>query len=139
MRGRIASVVLAAVALAACGESDADKASAEVCEARDSINSEVQSLQKLTPQTVTTDAVRGSVDAIRGDLEQIGDARADLSDDLRKEVEAANEAFGAELREVASTILRSTSVEEAKARIETSADQLAEAYRTSLGSVGCES
>ena len=103
------------------------------------IAQQVESLEALTPETVTADAVRTSLDSIRDDLEQIGDARGELNDDMRDQVEAANQTFVTTLRSIASTILRSTSAEEARAEFDAATARLAEAYRTSIGTVDCES
>jgi hypothetical protein len=134
----VAIALLAALALAACGgESQEDQARDQVCDARADIDRQVKTLQGLTPATVTVDAVRESVEAITNDLGEIRDAQGDLGDERRQEVEAATDAFAAEVGEVGSTILRSTSVEEARSQLGAAADQLAESYRTTLGAVDC--
>jgi hypothetical protein len=129
--------LLAALALAACGESREDQARDQVCDARADIDRQVKTLQGVTPSTVTADAVRESVEAITNDLGEIRDAQGDLGEERRQEVEAATDAFAAEVREVGSTILRSTSVEEARSQLGAAADQLAESYSTTLGAVDC--
>lgn len=136
-RPTVAIALLAALALAACGESKEDKAREQVCDARADIDRQVQGLRQLTPSTVTADAVRQSVEAIRGDLGKIRDAQGDLSEERRQEVQDANDAFAAEVSGVASTVLRSTSVEEARSQLRAAADQLAESYRTTLAQVDC--
>jgi hypothetical protein len=136
-RGLASAAVLAALALAACGESQEDQARDQVCDARADIDRQVKTIQGLTPSTVTADAVRESVEAITNDLGEIRDAQADLGEGRRQEVEAATDAFAAEVREVGSTILRSTSVEEARSQLGTAADRLAESYRATLGGIDC--
>jgi hypothetical protein len=133
----VAIALLAALALAACGESQEDQARDQVCDARADIDRQVKTLQGLTPSTVTVDAVRESVEAITNDLDEIRDAQGDLGEERRKEVEAATDEFAAEVGEVGSTILRSTSVDEARSQLGAAADQLAESYRTTLGAVDC--
>jgi gas vesicle protein len=130
---------IAALALApGCGESTEDRALTEVCDARADITRQIDELAQLTPTTVTADAVTQNVEAIRGDLRTITEARGELSDDRREEARAANDAFAAEVGSVASTLLRSTSVEEAEAQLGTAVDQLAESYRSTLGTVDCD-
>lgn len=136
-RPTVAIALLTALVLAACGESKEDKAREQVCDARADIDRQVQGLRQLTPSTVTADAVRQSVEAIRGDLGKIRDAQGDLSEERRQEVQDANDAFAAEVSGVASTVLRSTSVEEARSQLRAAADQLAESYRTTLAQVDC--
>ena len=137
MNIRIVAIVLAAGAVGACGESDADKAQNQVCDARARIATEVETLEKLSGTTVTADAIRTSLESIRGDLETIGDARADLSEDRREELKAANDAFAAEIRDVGANVLRSTSVADAKTQLTAAADALAASYRSTLAEFDC--
>jgi hypothetical protein len=138
MRAAVTAMIVAALALAGCGgDSAEEKAQAQVCDARADIATQVDSLQGLTPASVTADAVRKPVEAIGRDLRTIRDAQASLSDDRRSEIEAANQAFTAEVRGVAGTILRSTSVQEAQTTLSAAVGQLAASYRESLGRVDC--
>ena len=132
------AVVLLALALGACGESAEDKAQTTVCDARTDIGNEVDKLKSLTPATVTTDEVRQSLDAIKSDLKQIGDAQKDLSSDRRSEVEAANTAFANSIDGIASEVLRSLSASDAKAALVTALQQLGTAYEKAFEPVNCD-
>ena len=68
---------------AACGQSDEEKAKADVCDARDDIQANVKELQSLTLGTVTADKVRSSLNAIKDDVAKIADAQGQLSDSRR--------------------------------------------------------
>ena len=136
-RRTIAVIGLTALAASGCGESDEEKAQARVCDARAGIASEVKSLDALTPSTLTADAIRESVDSIKADLKTIGDARSDVSDERRKDLEAANEALVASIREIGANVLRSQSVEEARTQLSASVDSLAATYRSTLGTFDC--
>jgi hypothetical protein len=127
----------AALALAACGESDEDKAQDRICDARADISRQLETLGNLTPSTATTDQVRDSVEAIGDDLKAMGEAQVDLNEDRRKEIQAANQAIASDLREIGSTVLRSTSVEEARAQLESSVAQLRQSYDDTLAKVDC--
>ena len=131
-----AAVVLA-LAAGGCGESDEEKAQERVCDARAGIAAEVEKLGALTPSTVTGDAVRAGVESIRADLKAIGEARADVNQDRRDELTAANNAFAATVRDVGSSVLRSTSAEDARAQLTTAAEDLAATYRSTLGRYDC--
>ena len=133
----VVAVGAAALLIGLSGESGEEKAQSDVCDARAKISTEVETLQKLTPETVTTDAVSASVDAIRGDLEEIRDASDELSQDRRNELKAANDAFVAEVTAIASTVLRETTAADAKAQLTTAADELAATYRSTLGEFDC--
>ena len=133
----LALIVLTALAASGCGESDEEKAQARVCDARAGIASEIETLGALTPATITADAVRESVESIRVDLKAIGEARADVSDERREDLDAANAAFTASIRNVGANVLRSQSVEEARTQLTAAADTLAASYRSTLGTYDC--
>jgi NADH dehydrogenase/NADH:ubiquinone oxidoreductase subunit G len=126
------AVVMLALALGACGESDEEKAQNTVCDAKDDIAKQVDQLASLTPATVTTDAVTQNLDAIKTDLEDISDAQSDLSSDRRNEVEAANKAFASSVQGIASEVGRSLSASDAKAKLVTALQQLEASYQKSF-------
>jgi hypothetical protein len=133
----LAVTVATTLAASGCGESDEEKAQARVCDARAGIESELKSLGALTPATVTSEAVSKSVESIRTDLKAIGEARADVSDDRRKELQSANTAFVATFREIGANVLRSQSAEDARTQLTAAADTLASTYRDTLGTFDC--
>jgi hypothetical protein len=133
----VAVVATASVALGACGSSKEDDAKNQVCDARADIQRQVDNLKQMTPSTITADSVSNSLQAIRDDLKKIGDAQADLSDDRRSQVEQANKAFAADVKEIGSTVLRSTSLEEAKTQLQQSVTQLRDTYSSTLAKVDC--
>lgn len=138
---RIAAAALAAgtmLALPSCGGDDAEaSAQQQVCDARTNIGKQVDELKAMTPSTVTADGVTSNLQAIRDDLSKMRDARKDLSDDRRKELDQANEAFAAEIRDVGKTVLRSTSAEDAKTQVKGALDQLGGAYQKTLAKIDC--
>ena len=52
------------LALAACGQSDEEKAKSNVCDARADIQKQVDELKSLTLKTATLDKIRSSLTAI---------------------------------------------------------------------------
>ena len=137
MRLKPAVVVATALALGACGTSKEDEAKQQVCDARADIQREVNNLKQQTPSTFTLDGVKKSVQAIGDDLRKMGDAQADLSDERRGDVRKANEAFAAQLREIGTTVLRSSSLEEAQAQLKTAVADLQQTYGDTLAKVDC--
>jgi hypothetical protein len=133
-----AAVVMLALALGACGESDEEKAQSKVCDAKADIGNQVDELKSLTPATVTTDAVTENLSAIKTDLQDISDAQSDLSSDRRSEVEAANKAFTSSIQEIASQLGRSLSASDAKAGVVTALNQLAASYQKAFAPVNCD-
>ena len=72
-----------------CGESEAEKAQTQVCDARTDLQKQVDDLAALTPATATADGVKANVSAIENDLKQIRDAQGDLNDERKQQVESA--------------------------------------------------
>ena len=140
MKPSIAIVLIALLAvlgLAACGESKQDKAKKSVCSARSDISKQVDQLKSLTPSTVTVEGVQNSLKAIRSDLSKIKDAQGDLSGDRRQQVQDATKTFGSQLQSIAGSVVKSTSVSEAKNQLTSALQQLGDAYKQSFARVDC--
>ena len=139
---RLASCVPAVVALAfalgACGESSEEKAQTTVCDAKADIGKQVDELKSLTPATVTSDAVKQSLDAIKNDLSDISGAQSELSSDRRSEAEAANKTFASAIKGIAGEIGSSLSASDAKAAFVTALQQLGAAYEETFAPLNCE-
>jgi phosphoglycerate-specific signal transduction histidine kinase len=136
-RSTIALLLSSTIALAACGESQEDKARAKVCDARADISKQVDQLQGFTLATATVDGVSANLKAIREDLGEIADAQADLNDDRRAQVQAANKAFSAQVTSIAQNVGKSLSVADAETQIKASLTQLADSYTQTLGRIDC--
>jgi hypothetical protein len=134
----VLAVVLLALALGACGESDEEKAQNTVCDAKADIGEEVDELKAVTPATFTADDVKQNLDAIQVDLKNIEAAQGELSSDRRSEVEAANKAFSSSVQGIASELGSSLSASDAKAEVATALDQLAESYQKAFAPVNCD-
>ena len=65
-------------------ESDEEQAQDAVCDARASIQKQVNKLSGLTPETATLASV-DSLNAIRDDLGQIAEAQGDLNDERKQQ------------------------------------------------------
>ena len=131
-------VVMLALALGACGESDEEKAQNTVCDAKADIGKQVDELKSLTPATVTTDAVTQNLDAIKNDLKDISDAQSDLSSDRRSEAEAANKEFTSSVQGIASQLGSSLSASDAKAGVASALQQLEASYQKAFAQVNCD-
>jgi uncharacterized phage infection (PIP) family protein YhgE len=131
------TALIAAGVLAGCGKSEEEKATDQVCSARDDIAKQVDQLKGLTLTTATTDQVRNNLKAIRDDLAKITDARTNLSDKQRTQVEQANDAFRSQVAQIASTVAKSSSIEKASAQLKTAFNDLAASYRNTFGKIDC--
>ena len=125
------------LAFSACGESDEEKAKADVCDARDDIQANVKELQGLTLGTATADKVRSSLNAIKDDLARIADAQGQLSDSQKQEVQKANEAFKSKVQALAGDLGRSVSIEDAVQQLKSDFAQLATTYQQFFAPIDC--
>ena len=133
-----AAVAAVALALAGCGgDSKSEKATNNVCDARDDIAKQVDTLKGLTISTATTDQISKSLEAIGNDLKQIKDAQGDLSDDRRSEIQKANSQFETQVRSAVSDLGKSTSLSEAKTQLTAAFQQLGEAYKQTYAKIDC--
>jgi hypothetical protein len=126
-----------ALGLAACGESDEDKAKADVCDARDDIRTQVEGLQDLTLGTATVDKIRSHLTAIGDDLKKIADAQGQLSESDKKKVQEANQAFKSKVQTLGVDIGKSLSLEDAAQQLKSDFADLATTYEQALGPIDC--
>ena len=131
------AVLLAALALAACGDSAEENAQNTVCDARADISEKVDELKAMTPETFTVDDATAGLSAIRADLTQIKDAQGELSDDRREQVSSANEAFESEVTQIADQVGGSASLSDAKSQLSAAFQQLADSYEQTFARVPC--
>jgi uncharacterized protein HemX len=120
------------LAFAACGQSDEEKAKADVCDARDDIQANVKELQSLTLGTATTDKVRSSLNAIKDDLAKIADAQGQLS-----EGQKADQAFESQVRALGGDLGQSVSIEDAAKQLKSDFAELATTYQQSFAPIDC--
>jgi hypothetical protein len=137
MKRSLVIVLLLGTLLGACGESDEEQAQDAVCDARASIQNQVDELSGLTLDTATVAGVGDSLRAIRDDLGQIAEAQGDLNDERKQEVESANKEFTSQLQSIAKNLTSSLSVSGAKEQFQAAVNQLTDAYRQSFAGVDC--
>jgi hypothetical protein len=130
-------LMAAALIAAACGESQADKAQSQVCDARADIRKQVDELKGLTLTTATVEGVKGNLTAIRNDLGKIKDAQGNLNSERKQQVQDANQQFGDQVRSIAQNVGSSLSLKDAGAQIRQAGTQLADSYAQTLGKVDC--
>jgi hypothetical protein len=136
-RSTIVMLVSAAIAVAACGQSQEDKAKTKVCDARTDVQKQVGELRGLTLATATADGVSANLKAIRDDLGKITDAQSDLSDSRREKVQAANNAFTDQVKSIVQNVGRSGSLDDSKTQLKDATTQLVSAYKQTLGQIDC--
>jgi hypothetical protein len=132
------AVVMLALALGACGESDEEKAQNTVCNAKTDIGEEVDELKSVTPATFTADDVKQNLDAIQVDLKNISAAQGELSSDRRSEAEAATKEFSSSVQGIARELGSSLSASDAKAQLVTALQQLQASYQKAFAPLNCD-
>ena len=137
MQRSLVIVLLLGTLLGACGESDEEQAQDAVCDARASIQKQVDELSGLTLGTATLASVGDSLNAIRDDLEQIAEAQGDLNEERKQEVESANKQFTSQLQSITTNLTSSLSASGAKEQFQAALNQLADAYGQSFARVDC--
>ena len=137
MRRSLVIVLLLGTVLGACGKSDEEQAQDAACDARASIQKQVDELSSLTLDTATAANVGDSLTAIRDDIEQIVEAQGDLNDERKQELESANKEFTSQFQSIAKELTTTLSVNEAKAQFQAAVKQLADAYSQSFAGVDC--
>jgi methyl-accepting chemotaxis protein len=135
--GLVVVIGVGAYLIFGTGESKADKAMDDVCDARAGISQQVDTLRGLTPANASVDKVKTSVQAILDDLSKIAQARKDLADANREQVQQANQEFAAKVKDLAGTVARSVTAQDAKAQLAQAAQDLAGVYRTTYGKIDC--
>ncbi len=137
-RSMIVLMLVAGLALAACGESAEDKAQTQVCDARANIKKTVDDLSSLTLATASVDGITSSLKSIRTDLGKIKDAQGDLAGDRKQQVSDANQAFTSQLSSIVKSVAGGgVSPAEAGTQIKAAAGQLATTYQETLGKIDC--
>lgn len=132
-------LLLAAVTgLTGCGESAEDEALAEVCDARAGIQQQVDELQSLTLSSVSVDQVRGALDAIEADLQQISDATGDLAEDTREQVEEATDDFRSSLDDALSGLGETQTLQAGRTQVSAAIDELARSYEETFAPIECD-
>lgn len=133
--------VLAVLALAACGKSNSsskqDQAKTSVCSAIDDIGKQVDTLKGITISTGTLDQIQTSLKAIDDDLKKIAGARNDLSGDNKKQLQDANQQFVSQIQNIASSLVKSTSLSQAKSQAKAALTQLGDAYKNTFAKFSC--
>jgi Tfp pilus assembly protein PilP len=133
----ISLFAVAVLAVSACGESKADKAKSQVCDARADIQKQVDTLSGMTLATASVDGVKSSLKAIQSDLGKIKDAQGDLNGERKQQVQQANQQFESQLNSIVQSVGTNLSLSEAGTKLKDATTQLASSYKQTLGKVDC--
>ena len=124
------------LAIAACGESDQEKAQNEVCDARADIQQQVDDLKGLTFSAETSSKVQDGLNSIGDDLQNIKGAQGELDGERKQQVQSAVQSFESEVKSVAGD-LRSLNLSNAKTQLGSATTDLATGFRKAFQPVDC--
>jgi F0F1-type ATP synthase membrane subunit b/b' len=123
---------------ASCGgKSDAEQARTDACNADADIGKQIKQLKGYTETTVTSEKVRGNVNAIKSDVNTIKSALPELKASLKSQLKNATDTFSSQLSKVASGLGSTISLQAAAGQITTAANQLDKSYTKAFASVSC--
>jgi hypothetical protein len=123
--------------IAGCGESKEDKAKKAVCSARSEIEKSVKNLRSLTLTTASVSGVKDDLSSIQTNLKKIVDNQKDLASDRKAKVTSATQAFGQQLKTIASGLTSNLSLSNAASQVKTAAANLQSAYTSALAPIDC--
>ncbi len=130
-------VVVGLIAFFALRTSPEEKALQSFCESRVSVQQHVESLATMTPTTVTLDAIKSDLDAIRDGVATMRQNEQELGVDRKSQIRQATGTFFSQLGSIGSSLLRSTSVDDARKAVETAGAQLLASYEETLAPIDC--
>jgi uncharacterized lipoprotein YehR (DUF1307 family) len=136
-RVRAVAALTLALMLAACGESEEDKAQKAVCSARADIKAQVDELKGMSVTTATLDGVRANLEAIGDSLAKIVTAQGDLTGERKQEAQKATQTFRSEVSGVTRELVTSVSLADGKQQIQAALDGLASSYQAAFAPLDC--
>jgi hypothetical protein len=134
----LAALCLVALLASGCGgDSTADKAKSQACDARSDIQKQVDTIKGLPLAASSIDTAKTAVTAISADLTTIQGAAPDVKGDLKGQLEQANSSFKSAVDSIAQSISTSSSAASVTAALTTAGTQLEAAYKAAFSGVKC--
>jgi Tfp pilus assembly protein PilP len=133
-------LLFSATALVACGESAEEKAKAEVCDARNEINSQIAKLQSLTLSTNTANEAKASFEAIGSSLTKIKNGASKLAPSRREQVDDGLKKLEGEASKIVSEVSSNLTVANLEAgltKFKSALSAFGANFNQALAPVGC--
>jgi hypothetical protein len=139
---RIIAPVLATVALlagSACGggQSEADKAKEQACNAVSDIQTQVATIKALPLSTSSVDKAKTAISTIDDDLHTISDAVPKVKGDLKQQLQTANDTFTTQVTETLQSITSAQSLTAAATALTAAGTTLQSSYEQAFADVKC--
>lgn len=134
----IAALVVPVFAIAACGESEAEKAKAQVCHSRSEIEKSVTSLKNLPLSTSAFSTAQSDLESILNELKKMSEAEPNLEPALKSKVESAQSEFKSSVLSIVSELATgAVSSGSVATKLGDAVSQLAKSYHSTLASIDC--
>ncbi|HVI36248.1 MAG TPA: hypothetical protein VM684_08465 [Gaiellales bacterium] len=137
--GLIGIVALTLLAAAACGggQSSADKAKSQACDASSDIQAQIDTLKGLPLSSDSVDKAKAALQKINADLDTIASAAPTVKGDLGSQLKAANAAFKTQVQQIADSITSAQSLTAAATALASAGSTLGNAYNKAFANVQC--
>jgi hypothetical protein len=140
----LAALLVGAFGLAACGESSSEKATKQVCSATSEISTQIKKLETLPISSSFPTEAKASVEAIDKSITKIKEAEPNLPTARQEELNAADNAFQAEIATITKDILSATkssnleaALKSAEPQIKASLSKLSSDYKKAFEALKC--
>lgn len=131
------ALLLSVLAIAGCGKSAQEKATAQVCEARADISKQITTISGLTLSTSSVTQAKTGLEAIADDLKKIKGAQADLNPARKQQVETATNTFETQLASIVNSFSSSLSLSNLETQVKAAVTQLTSSYKQTLAPISC--
>jgi hypothetical protein len=135
----VISMLALALLAAACGggQSAADKAKSQACDASSDIKAQVDTLKGLPLSADSVDKGKAALQKINSDLDTIATAAPTVKGDLGSQLKAANAAFKTQVQQIADSITSTQSLTAAATALASAGSTLSSAYQQAFANVEC--
>ena len=108
-----------------------------MCDARDGIQRQVQTLSSLSAGSATKADVTSALSTIKADLQKMKAAQPDLAPDRKQQAQDSTTAFGTKLRDIVRQALAGLSKSDAQTQATNAAASLKSGVKGSLQPIEC--
>jgi formate-dependent nitrite reductase cytochrome c552 subunit len=143
-RAVVAVLLASALAVAACGESSAEKATKQVCSATSEISAQIKKLESLPISSKFVTEAKASVEAIEKSIKQINEAAPNLPEARKNEINTADKTFQSEIAKVTKQVVTAskssnveTALKSAEPQIKASLNTLSASYKKAFKELKC--
>ena len=135
----VISMLALALLAAACGggQSAADKAKSQACDASSDIKAQVDTLKGLPLSADSVDKGKAALQKINSDLDTIATAAPTVKGDLGSQLKAANAAFKTQVQQIADSITSTQSLTAAATALASAGSTLSNSYQQAFANVQC--